>query len=928
MYAIGALFPEYTQILVRDTNDIRRILGLTGKRVYVGAPKSGSHRNALDILAAHGLGPDDLTLVETAMPAEDPITALLGGQVDAVITTSHERFDLDESGDHPVRLLSIDQYTREVIRRQFPFYEFTRVKTVEGDDIDLLFTRAILVARDPGLGLDLSEDAVAAFAGAISRHLDIRLARVGKRDFTLFKGQQIVHGIPWRLHPGAESYFTEQGFVVNLVPLVLWIIVLLTTLAAVVTSQVSSQWAALFRFRTHLSSPLRKVGFYFWKAADWIGQRPVLVTVLIMVAALSILFLLILLLENRYSLDTGVRNDFAGRSGFELFIWIVSISSMGGLSSQDIFQNSVLGRGLAAFVPFVSYGSALFLFIHHLVKKSQLRDKEEQGLSVPQLKDHIVLCGWNSRAPSIIREIIAASEWVVAKTVVVIARFDMERPLKQYEFRSGFVYYYRGISSDYEALRAAHVEDASGILVLADPSKLRSRNTRGLMTVVGIRRFLADRAKPVVCELHYADNYENFRQCGATKILPLEKVTGRLMLHACMNPGISDVLSNILSTASREVALLVRVADDAHLKRRLVGSTFKQASVDLRTERCLLVAVYRHDTQHVHSESELEFHPTTSPYIINPVTPADQAYAIHEQDQLVVLRSVPSFADARPFGANLEPCRGRSLFGRQPECVLVIGDRPSCSDVVSGLRPYCDEVIHVSASPPSTTAADSGDTVTRFTLPDLSHAALRAIFQSHPDVFGRVTRAVLFAPGSDPQLSTGMSQDGVYEDDFVMALALAVRALYKELFAVEKLHIVAELRNDTNIDLFHDLGIQQPVPTNRIIELTLARMAYFGGRVSELLLKTLSYSRANTKARLEKRLVTDMHDDLQGALVGLGYDQLIPELLERNLQLLAIKKVDGRIIMNPAPNSDDATEALTSEDCLFVFCTPVIPADS
>jgi hypothetical protein len=399
------------------------------------------------------------------------------------------------------------------------------------------------------------------------------------------------------------------------------------------------------------------------------------------------------------------------------------------------------------------------------------------------------------------------------------------------------------------------------------------------------------------------------------------------MLHASMNPGISDLLSNILSTASREVTLLIRVADDAHLKRRLVGSTFQQASVHLRTERCLLVAVYRHDTQHVHSESELEFHPTTSPYIVNPLLPEERAYEIKEQDQLVVVRSVPSFAAAAPYGANLEPCRGRSLFGRGPECVLVIGDRPSCSDLVSGLRPYCDEVIHVSSSPPSTATAGSDDTVIRFTLGDLSHAALRSLFQSHADVFGRVTRAVLFAPGYDPQL-TAMSQESVYEDDFVMALALAVRALYKELFAVDKLHIVAELRNDTNIDLFHDLGIQQPVPTNRIIELTLARMAYFGGRVSELLMKTLSYSRANTKARLEKRLVADMHADLQGALVGLGYDELIPELLERNLQLLAIKKVDGRIIVNPVPNSDDATEALTLEDCLFVFCTPVHPADS
>ena len=126
------------------------------------------------------------------------------------------------------------------------------------------------------------------------------------------------------------------------------------------------------------------------------------------------------------------------------------------------------------------------------------------------------------------------------------------------------------------------------------------------------------------------------------------------------------------------------------------------------------------------------------------------------------------------------------------------------------------------------------------------------------------------------------------------------------------------MRADVNLHLYQDIGIVQPIPINRIIELILARMVFHRGLVSEFFLKAMSYRPDNYKVRLEKHPVSTLSKKLDERLVGKTYDQVLEIFFNHPVQLLALVKVNGQIVLNPKSNSDAAAVKLEDSDSLFI----------
>ena len=61
---IGAIYPNYIQIVATADSNIKTLADLKGKRLSVGAPKSGTELNSRAILAAAGLSYRDIGKVE------------------------------------------------------------------------------------------------------------------------------------------------------------------------------------------------------------------------------------------------------------------------------------------------------------------------------------------------------------------------------------------------------------------------------------------------------------------------------------------------------------------------------------------------------------------------------------------------------------------------------------------------------------------------------------------------------------------------------------------------------------------------------------------------------------------------------------------------------------------------------------------------
>src|SRR3984957_13892927 len=81
---IGAIYPNYIQIVATADSGIRTLADLRGKRLSVGAPKSGTELNSRAILAAAGLSYRDIGRVEY-LPFAESVDLMKNRQLNATL---------------------------------------------------------------------------------------------------------------------------------------------------------------------------------------------------------------------------------------------------------------------------------------------------------------------------------------------------------------------------------------------------------------------------------------------------------------------------------------------------------------------------------------------------------------------------------------------------------------------------------------------------------------------------------------------------------------------------------------------------------------------------------------------------------------------------------------------------------------------------
>ena len=84
---LAAIYPNYIQIVASQDSGIKTLADLKGKRVSVGAPKSGTELNARAILGAAGLSYDDLGKVEY-LPFAESVELMKNRQLDATLQSA------------------------------------------------------------------------------------------------------------------------------------------------------------------------------------------------------------------------------------------------------------------------------------------------------------------------------------------------------------------------------------------------------------------------------------------------------------------------------------------------------------------------------------------------------------------------------------------------------------------------------------------------------------------------------------------------------------------------------------------------------------------------------------------------------------------------------------------------------------------------
>jgi TRAP transporter TAXI family solute receptor len=203
---VAAIYPNYIQIAASKDSGIKTLADLKGKRLAVGAPKSGTELNARAILNGAGLKYTDLGKVEY-LPFNESVELMKNRQLDATLISAG-------LGVSAIRDLcaSIDcvivEIPKSVIAKVGSPYQSLPIPggTYKGNDkdVDAAAVQNYLVTRSDLPDQEVYEmtktifDNLAGMTAAHAAAKDIKLDQAGKNP-------------PVPLHPGAAKFFKEKG---------------------------------------------------------------------------------------------------------------------------------------------------------------------------------------------------------------------------------------------------------------------------------------------------------------------------------------------------------------------------------------------------------------------------------------------------------------------------------------------------------------------------------------------------------------------------------------------------------------------------------------------------------------------------------------------------------------------------------------------
>ena len=207
--AIAGIYPNYIQIVASADSGIKTLADLKGKRVSVGAPKSGTELNSRAIFKAAGMSYADFARTEY-LPFGESVELMKNRQLDATLISAG-------LGVAAVRdlatatKLSIVTIPAEVIAKiGDPAYQAAVIpaKTYEGQttDVQTIKVQNFLVTHE-----GVSTETVYAMTKSMFENLDtLYAAHAAAKAITKVDGPK---GVPVPLHPGAEKYYKEAGLI-------------------------------------------------------------------------------------------------------------------------------------------------------------------------------------------------------------------------------------------------------------------------------------------------------------------------------------------------------------------------------------------------------------------------------------------------------------------------------------------------------------------------------------------------------------------------------------------------------------------------------------------------------------------------------------------------------------------------------------------
>jgi TRAP transporter TAXI family solute receptor len=203
---IAAVYPNYIQVVASKDSGIKTLADLKGKRLSVGAPKSGTELNARAILQGAGLTYQDLGKVEY-LPFNESVELMKNRQLDATLQSAGLGVASIRDLATSVEIVVVEIPATVVDKVGSPYVKVAIPPNTYNGQTTPVQTAAVvnyLVTHS-----DMKDDTVYKMTKALYESLpDLMAAHAAAKDIKL---ENAMQGMPVPMHPGAEKYLAERG---------------------------------------------------------------------------------------------------------------------------------------------------------------------------------------------------------------------------------------------------------------------------------------------------------------------------------------------------------------------------------------------------------------------------------------------------------------------------------------------------------------------------------------------------------------------------------------------------------------------------------------------------------------------------------------------------------------------------------------------
>jgi len=227
-------------------------------------------------------------------------------------------------------------------------------------------------------------------------------------------------------------------------------------------------------------------------------------------------------------------------------IWFAVVTLV-ALGYGEKYPISTMGRFITIVLMFfgLSFSAVFTAIIASYFVERRMRDAK--GMGEIKWKGHIVLCGWNSRAMSIVQKLTA--EGSKAKSLVLVNDLPEEDVVNiLQEVKSARVKYTRGDFVREGVLQRANVEEAETVVILADTygAKAETRpDDRAILAAFAVRS-LNTNAR-LCAEVEREDSVAHLNRANADIIVQTDAHNPFLIVNAALSPGVTLAFQDLLN---------------------------------------------------------------------------------------------------------------------------------------------------------------------------------------------------------------------------------------------------------------------------------------------------------------------------------------------------------------------------------------------